>query len=137
MARGSIIVPTAEEDFARLPELAGRSEADTGWFEWTEPDATAEGDFARASGVSVDVSGKRHKIVWDFTPLPEPETGPTYEELAEALLEVGIDVTRRDVLEQAREIGARVVEAERVLEAGRTPELEIGGENGVKEGKGG
>lgn len=57
MARGDIRRPTRAEDFALLPELAGRTPDDTGLFEWLEPDAEIEDDFARAALVTVDLSG--------------------------------------------------------------------------------
>ena len=42
--------------------------------EWTEPDAEIEQNFVDSYGrVSVDVSGEEPALVFDFSPLPEPE----------------------------------------------------------------
>ena len=48
----------------RLSELAGRSPADTGLFEWLEPDAGIEDSFARATTVTVDVGGAAPALVF-------------------------------------------------------------------------
>lgn len=64
MAQGDIQQPTESEDFARLSELAGRSPADTGLFEWLEPDAGIEDSFARATTVTVDVGGAAPALVF-------------------------------------------------------------------------
>ena len=64
MARGDIRQTTQAEDFALLPELAGRSPDNTGLFEWLEPDAEIEERFARAASVTVDVGGAAPALVF-------------------------------------------------------------------------
>ena len=70
MSQGGIYITDVADDFARLPELVGRTPDDTGLFEWLEPDAEIEDSFARATSVAVDVSGTEPQIVFDFTPAP-------------------------------------------------------------------
>ena len=92
MRQGSVRMTTFAEDVASLPELAGRTEGDTGCMVWTEPDTQIENDFATATGVTVDVSANPHQIVFDYTPVPvEPVLDP--EEMEEALNELGV-ITR-------------------------------------------
>ena len=68
MTQGEIEPNTIEQDV----ELYGLT--NYGYFEWTEPDEQIEANFANSYGrVTVDVSKEPHELVFDFTPLPEPE----------------------------------------------------------------
>ena len=88
MRQGSVRMTTFAEDAAALPELAGRTEADTGCMVWTEPDAETEAAFIAATGVSVDVTQTPHQLVFDYTPLPvEPDP---VAEMETALNELGV-----------------------------------------------
>lgn len=88
MRQGNVKMTTFAEDVETLPELAGRTEADTICMMWTEPDAALEEAFSKATGVTVDVSVTPHQIVFDYTPVPvEPD------EMEQALNELGV-VTR-------------------------------------------
>ena len=70
MARGDVVLPAPEEDFAVRSELSGRSEADTGRMEWLEEDAALETLFA-SKKPTADVSQIPPALV--FTDWPEPE----------------------------------------------------------------
>lgn len=88
MRQGDVIMTTFAEDVAVLPELAGRTEADTGCMVWTEFDSVIEEAFAAATSVSVDVAAEPHQIVFDYTPLPvEPDP---VAEMEAALNELGV-----------------------------------------------
>lgn len=88
MRQGNVRMTTFAEDVSVLPELAGRTEADTGCMVWTEPDAAIEEAFSKATGVSVDVAARPHQVVFDFTPLPiEPDP---VEAMETALNELGV-----------------------------------------------
>lgn len=73
MRNGSVRMTTFEDDCKVLASLAGRTEADTGCMVWTEPDAEIESGFDGATGVRVDITQDPHAIVWDYTPIEEPE----------------------------------------------------------------
>ena len=73
MRQGSVKMTTFAEDTAALPELAGRTEADTGCMVWESPDAEIEAAFADATGVSVDVTQTPHAVVFDYTPVVSDE----------------------------------------------------------------
>lgn len=91
MRQGSVRMTTFAEDINVLPELAGRTEADTGCMVWTEADAEIEAAFAAATSVTVDVTQTPHTLVFDYTPLPaEPDP---VAEMETALNEMGV-VTR-------------------------------------------
>ena len=91
MRQGSVRMTTFAEDVASLPELAGRTEADTGCMVWAEPDEALEAAFTAATGVSVDVTQTPHALGFDYTPLPaEPDP---VAEMETALNEMGV-VTR-------------------------------------------
>ena len=88
MRQGSVKITTFAEDAASLPELAGRTEADTGCMVWETPNAETEAALTAATGVSVDVTQTPHQLVFDYTPLPvEPDPVETMEE---ALNELGV-----------------------------------------------
>jgi hypothetical protein len=88
MRQGSVRMTTFDEDVAALPELAGRTEADTGCMVWESPDAETETAFAAASGVSVDVTQTPHALVFDYTPaVVEPDP---VEVMEAALNEMGV-----------------------------------------------
>lgn len=88
MRQGSVRMTTFAEDVASLPELAWRTEADTGCMVWTEFDSVIEEAFSKATGVSVDVAAEPHQIVFDYTPLPvEPDP---MAEMEAALNELGV-----------------------------------------------
>ena len=88
MRQGNVKMTTFAEDTAALPELAGRTEADTGCMVWESPDAEIEAAFADATGVSVDVTQTPHAVVFDHTPLPvEPDP---VESMEAALNELGV-----------------------------------------------
>ena len=88
MMQGHVRLTTTAEDMAALPELAAYADApdNLGVMVWTEPDATVEDCMSRATGISVDVSVTPHVIVYDYTPLPDPE--PTPSEDAEEILTI-------------------------------------------------
>lgn len=90
MRQGSVRMTTFAEDVASLPELAGRTEEDTGCMVWETPNAETEAAFAAATGVSVDVTQTPHALVFDYTPI-EGEADPV-EVMAEALNELGVEV---------------------------------------------
>lgn len=89
MRQGSVRMTTFDEDVAFLPELVGRTEADTGCIVWTEPDVVIEEAFSKATGVTVDVVANPHQVVFDYTPIPE-EPEPI-EVMEEALNELGVN----------------------------------------------
>lgn len=89
MRQGSVRLTTFEQDVSALPSLAGRTEADTGCMVWTEPVEEIETGFKGATGVSVDVTQNPHKIVWDYTPIEEPEE-PDAATMEAALNELGV-----------------------------------------------
>lgn len=87
MRQGSVKMTTFGEDTNVLPELAGRTEADTGCIVWTEPDPQVEANFSAATSVTVDVETKQP--VFDFTPIPvEPDP---MEVMENALNELGVE----------------------------------------------
>lgn len=67
MRQGSVRMTTFAKDVAALPELAGRTEADTGCMVWTEPDAETEAAFAACTGITVDVTQTPHAVVFDYS----------------------------------------------------------------------
>lgn len=56
-----------------------------GVFEWEQPDPEVEHEFATSYGVSVDVSGTAHKLVFDHT---APELPPAPASEAEQLMNI-------------------------------------------------
>ncbi len=91
MRQGSVMMTTFEEDTAVLPTLNGRTEADTGCMVWTEPNAEIEMAFMMATNVSVDVTKTPHEVVFDYTPIEEPET-PDPAVMEEALTKMGVEL---------------------------------------------
>ena len=89
MRQGNVRMTTFSEDVAALTTLAGRTEADTGCMVWNEPDAEIEAGFEGATGVSVDVTQDPPVIVWDYTPIEEPEE-PDAATMEAALNELGV-----------------------------------------------
>ena len=71
MAKGDVRLPDPAEDFARQPELRGRSDADTALLEWRTEDAAAELLF-RTKKPSVHLSGGQPRLIWSEFP-PEEE----------------------------------------------------------------
>lgn len=68
MMQGDITPLTIEEE-VELYKLTNY-----GYFEWIEPDEQVEANFVNSYGrVTVNVSKEPHELVFDFTPLPEPE----------------------------------------------------------------
>ena len=67
MRQGAIIITTHAQDYAALPSLAGRSDTDTGYFEWREPNAEIDALFA-TKVVSVDVTHSPPALVWTNPP---------------------------------------------------------------------
>lgn len=87
MRQGSVRMTTFGEDTNVLPELAGRTEADTGCMVWTEPDPQTEANFSTATSVTVDVEIKQP--VFDFTHITvEPDP---IEAMENALNELGVE----------------------------------------------
>ena len=85
MMSGDIKPLTAAQEAARLGL--------ENWavMEWREPDPEIEQNFVDSYGrVSVDVSGESPVLVFDFTPLPEPEPNEyeQYYAAMSAVLEV-------------------------------------------------
>ena len=91
MRQGCVRMTTFGEDVAFLPELMGRTEADTGCMAWTEPDPVIEDGFNTATTILVDVTQNPHQVVFDYTPVEE-EPEPTVV-MEEALNELGV-ITR-------------------------------------------
>lgn len=91
MMQGDVKLTTFEQDATTLPSLKGRTEADTGCMVWAEPDPEIEAGFEGATGVSVDVTQTPHEIVWDYTPIEEPET-PDPAVMEEALTKMGVEL---------------------------------------------
>lgn len=91
MMEGNVRLTTFEQDTATLPSLEGRTKTDTGCMVWTEPDPEIEAGFEGATGVSVDVTQTPHKIVWDYTPIEEPES-PDPAVMEEALTKMGVEL---------------------------------------------
>ena len=89
MRQGSVRMTTFSEDINSLTTLAGRTEADTGCRVWSEPDAEIEAGFDGATGVSVDITQDPPVIVWDYTPIEEPEE-PDAATMEAALNELGV-----------------------------------------------
>ena len=88
MRQGNVRMTTFAEDVAVLPELAGRTEENTGCMVWETPNADTEAAFAAATGVSVDVAQTPHAVVFDYTPIPaEPDP---VAEMEAALNEMGV-----------------------------------------------
>lgn len=87
MAQGDIVVLPVSEELAILPELAGRTETDTGVLEWLTPDPEVEAMAAVKMPV-VDVSGGVPVLGW--ADWPEPEPAPEYDELADAVEALGV-----------------------------------------------
>ena len=82
MMQGSVRFTSVEEDFATHTALEGRTAEDTGVLAWVQPDSTVEEALKSATGISVDVSKQPPELVFDYTPLPEPEEpNPTYTDL--------------------------------------------------------
>ena len=69
-AKGDIRVPAQEEDYANMPGLAGRTEADTiCWEQFTE-DAELEA-LMRSKKPKMDVSQTPPVLTWSDWPIPE------------------------------------------------------------------
>lgn len=77
MRQGAVLQGSIENDFNTYEQLAERSLADTGVFEWLEPNEAIEKQFTEHDGVKVE----NGELV--FFDLPESED-PTYDELMEA-----------------------------------------------------
>ena len=77
MRQGAVLQGSVEKDFNTYEQLAERSLADTGVFEWLEPDADIESMFAEHDGVKVEYG---ELVFFDYPKVEEP----TYEELREA-----------------------------------------------------
>lgn len=69
-AKGDIRIPTQEEDYAKLPGLAGRTEADTGCWEQLTEDTELEG-MMRSKKPVFDVSQNPPSLSWVDWPEPE------------------------------------------------------------------
>lgn len=69
-AKGDIRVPAQEEDYANLPGLAGRTEADTGCWEQLTEDSELEGLICSKKPV-FDVSQNPPSLSWEDWPEPE------------------------------------------------------------------
>lgn len=70
-ARGNVQAPERAEDFARLPGLAGRTEADAGCWEQLTEDAELEA-LLRSKKPKMDVSQTPPALTWVDWPIPEP-----------------------------------------------------------------
>ena len=77
MLSGDVLTGSIDKDYKRQEALQSRDQAETGCFEWFEPDDEIESKFAQPCVITV-VDGE---LV--FTPIEKPEE-PTYEELMEA-----------------------------------------------------
>lgn len=69
-AKGNIRTPAQEEDYANLPGLAGRTEADVGCWEQISEDAELEGLICSKKPV-FDVSQNPPSLSWVDWPEPE------------------------------------------------------------------
>lgn len=69
-AKGDIRVPTQEEDYAKLPVLAGRTEADTGCWEKLTEDTELEG-MMRSKKPVFDITQNPPSLSWVDWPKPE------------------------------------------------------------------
>ena len=69
-AKGDIRVPEQEEDYANLPGLVGRAEADTGCWEQFTEDSELEGLICSKKPV-FDVSQNPPSLSWEDWPEPE------------------------------------------------------------------
>jgi len=77
---GDISPGTVEQD----AEVYGLS--NYGYFEWLEKDEEVEANFANSYGrVTVDVAAEPPVLVFDLSPLPEPEEIPDYAGYYEAM----------------------------------------------------
>lgn len=88
MRQGDVRMTTFAEDAAALPELAGRTEADTGCMVWDAYDEDTEAAFAAATSVCVDVTHTPHLVVFDYTPVEESDP---VAEMEAALNELGVE----------------------------------------------
>ena len=70
-AKGDIRVPTQEEDYAKLPGLAGRSAADTICWEQLTEDTELEA-LLRSKKPTLDVGQTPLALAWADWPEPEP-----------------------------------------------------------------
>ena len=76
MRQGAIVITTHEHDYAAMPSLAGRTDADTGCFEWREVDPVIEELFATMI-VGVDITQTPPALVWTDPPVEPDETEAT------------------------------------------------------------
>lgn len=72
-AKGGVIMPPHAQDFAERPELEGRTETDTGLFEWLDEEAAPLEKFGVKVPV-VDVSQEPPALTWQEPPAPAEPT---------------------------------------------------------------
>lgn len=89
-ARGDVHAPELAEDFARLPGLAGRTEADAGCWEKLAEDTELEG-LIRSKKPVFDISQEPPVLSWVDWPEPEPSdsdavTGDEFLSMVEDVL---------------------------------------------------
>lgn len=72
-AKGNVLRPPHAQDFAERPELEGRTEENTGLFEWLDEEAAPLTEFGVKVPV-VDVSQNPPVLMWQEPPAPAEPT---------------------------------------------------------------
>ena len=89
MRQGDVLKGNAEEDFLACPELLGRSVADTGVFQWEEPETEVEEQFAGAARVFVE-NGALKFVAMEPTPTVEEQIQAAIDAYTLELIEGGL-----------------------------------------------
>ena len=82
-AKGSVILPPYAQDFAERPELTGRTEENTGLFEWLDEEAAPLEEFGVKKPV-VDISQDPPILTWVEWPEPDPTEVTDEDEISDS-----------------------------------------------------